>query len=74
MTLGITDMSASILRLERPWILLAAMPRHVEIRDVIQGSQNGFIKGKSCLTNPVAFDDAVIISTDRQEEGYRCRI
>ena len=44
--------------------ILGTVSRHIKGKRVIRGSQHGFTKGKSCLTNLIAFYEDVTRWTD----------
>ncbi|CAM5102729.1 unnamed protein product, partial [Eretmochelys imbricata] len=45
-------------------VLKETILKHLEERKVIRNSQHGFTKGKSCLTNLIAFYDKITGSVD----------
>lgn len=44
--------------------LVEVMSRHVDAREVIRYTKNGFTKGKVCLSNLVAIYDGLTTSVD----------
>ncbi|CAM5095902.1 unnamed protein product [Natator depressus] len=49
-------------------VLKESIMKHLEERKVIRNSQHGFTKGKSCLTNLIAFYDKITGSLDEGKE------
>ncbi|KAJ7417643.1 RNA-directed DNA polymerase from mobile element jockey-like protein [Pitangus sulphuratus] len=47
-------------------LILGAISKHMEDENVIRSSQHGFTKGKTCLTNLIAFYDGRTVWIDKQ--------
>ncbi|GAB0189277.1 mitochondrial enolase superfamily member 1 [Grus japonensis] len=45
-------------------LILGVISKHVEEKKVIRSGQPGFTKGKSCLTNLIAFNDGLTVRID----------
>jgi len=50
-------------------LILEVIIKHVEEKNVIRSSQHGFTKGKSCLTNLIAFYDGMTGWVDEESRG-----
>ncbi|CAM5156623.1 unnamed protein product [Natator depressus] len=48
-------------------VLKESILKHLEERKVIRNNQHGFTKGKSCLTNLIAFYDEITGSVDEEK-------
>lgn len=54
-------------------IFVASMLRHVDAREVIRNTKNGFTKGKLCLSNLVAVCNGLTTSEDEERPmGFIC--
>ncbi|CAM4576771.1 unnamed protein product, partial [Caretta caretta] len=60
-TVSLTSVSGKIME----HVLQETILKHLEERKVTRNSQHGFTKGKSCLTNLIAFYDEITGSADK---------
>ncbi|CAM5178145.1 unnamed protein product [Eretmochelys imbricata] len=60
---SLTSVSGKIME----QVLKESILKHLEKRKVIRNSQHGFIKGKSCRTNLIAFYDEITGSVDEEK-------
>ncbi|RMC16267.1 hypothetical protein DUI87_08482 [Hirundo rustica rustica] len=59
----------------RSWSRSSQKLSHMEDREMIWDNLHSFIRGESCLTNPVAFCDRVTTSVDKgRDKGIKCTL